>query len=446
MSQATRTSGIISVQFMLDPLPGPTGLTPRLSVWKAGERYRNDTDNTDIAPRYIDYVTDVDVALLGETEYHVYRCVKQHLSDDNTRKPGNTEYWTEISSGYGPLIAPLLLSRKIIADFIDVTSLAADSAFIDNLTVKRLDCIPSSGTDKLVIKGNELSVINGDGDYKVRIFGGSIKGSCDGGKHEYYFDEATTFEDDTNVLYISGGSLYAYKNIKPKEFDLGYLPKGSTIVVPNLFQLTCGFTVNCNGYHVSGKNMVVSDNSRKRICKTNISVNIAVIDKSTGEQVFSFSATDEYGQNNVPILSDDVVLERLASGQVAQRSVITQVDDGSVYKILVTGTIGVNIDSETVPYDDTLTLNQITESISTATGRRIYTQEPNMLVIGSDGMFIRYDGDNGYGFIGPGGMYFKGGNKMFGVDGGGPYLQSGTVKWDVTPNGSDGLVHCAMRT
>jgi len=115
---------------------GERGLTYRRSVWQAGKVFRNDTDLVSDDVRYLDVVTDVPIALVGQTPVHAYLCKQTHTSSA-ANQPGNTDYWTEIPFT-DPVMTPLLLANVISAEYIDVESLAASEAFIEKLVVKYL--------------------------------------------------------------------------------------------------------------------------------------------------------------------------------------------------------------------------------------------------------------------------------------------------------------------
>lgn len=142
---------------------GERGLTYRRSVWQAGKVFRNDTDLVSDDVRYLDVVTDVPIALVGQTPVHAYLCKQTHTSSA-ANQPGNTDYWTEIPFT-DPVMTPLLLANVISAEYIDVESLAASEAFVEKLVVKYLRT-----------KNNNV-VIQDDGSIyaKKGIFGAGVR-------------------------------------------------------------------------------------------------------------------------------------------------------------------------------------------------------------------------------------------------------------------------------
>ncbi len=136
---------------------GISGLDYRIEYWQPGQTYRNDINDIDADPRIIHICINMPIALFTDPNFLAYQCVKTHSS--SSIPLGAYGYWTRINN-LGPLITPLVLTGKIIADYIDVDTLhvkhldGADGTFNgvlsvyngDNLVAKIGDTTPYSGT------------------------------------------------------------------------------------------------------------------------------------------------------------------------------------------------------------------------------------------------------------------------------------------------------------
>lgn len=141
---------------------GKAGCIYRVTRWETGKEYRNDQADdsvTDDGLRYIDVVTDTDMAIIGTDTFNMYICKTQHTSaTDNSDEPGvgaNWEkFWTQ-SSSYAPMATPFLLAKQISAHYIDA----------DNLTVKYFK------TDTISPVGKTILINNGDSGY-IQVYNG----------------------------------------------------------------------------------------------------------------------------------------------------------------------------------------------------------------------------------------------------------------------------------
>jgi len=116
---------------------GPTGISYRVSFWQAGKEYRNDTNNTTASERIIDICVNMSISMIGDSNFRAYQCVSTHTSDATTNTLGKAGLWVSINN-LKPLVSPLILANKIVANYIDVADLAANTAFISALTVNKL--------------------------------------------------------------------------------------------------------------------------------------------------------------------------------------------------------------------------------------------------------------------------------------------------------------------
>lgn len=116
---------------------GEVGISYRVSFWQSDKKYRNDLHLTGgVTERIIDICVNMPLSLIGDSNFKAYQCVQTHISGNNIPL-GASGYWTAVNS-LQPLVSPLILANKIVADYIDVANLAANDAFISALTVNKL--------------------------------------------------------------------------------------------------------------------------------------------------------------------------------------------------------------------------------------------------------------------------------------------------------------------
>jgi hypothetical protein len=141
---------------------GKAGCIYRVTRWETGKEYRNDQADDSAADdglRYIDVVTDTDMAIIGTDTFNMYICQTKHTSaTDNSDEPGvgaNWEnFWTKQSS-YAPMATPFLLAKQISAHYIDA----------DSLTVKYFKTATISPAGKTIL------INNGDSGY-IQVYNG----------------------------------------------------------------------------------------------------------------------------------------------------------------------------------------------------------------------------------------------------------------------------------
>ena len=111
---------------------GLDGIIIRRYYWEEGIEAHNDVELVTPGLRYLDYAFNVPVALIGTTPFKVYKCKQTHVTASS--KPlTNTTYWEEVNV-FKDLFAPIILTNALSADFIDVASIVAKTAFINALT------------------------------------------------------------------------------------------------------------------------------------------------------------------------------------------------------------------------------------------------------------------------------------------------------------------------
>lgn len=125
---------------------GPMGISYRVSFWQAGKEYRNDINNTTASERYIDICVNMPISLIGDSNFRAYQCVTTHTSDNNNNTLGKAGLWTSINS-LKPMATPLLLAGKIVADYIDV----------DTLAVKHLDAADGDFDSLQIREGGSIT-------------------------------------------------------------------------------------------------------------------------------------------------------------------------------------------------------------------------------------------------------------------------------------------------
>lgn len=218
---------------------GQPGITYRRSVWAAGQEYRNDTNEKgDI--RYIDICTNKAIALMTDSDFEAYLCVRSHTSSDSIPL-GASGYWEKIEDMQF-LMTVMLIAQRIDAAYINVEDLVADSGFIESfvssqalieaLTVMKLDTVPTATGDKIAIDGDGLVLYDASGLKKARINHKSI-GSYDGTIFANALDASTGISQPAS-LAVYGASTSGTAINQSHYFaniNLGYFDKGSTITL-----------------------------------------------------------------------------------------------------------------------------------------------------------------------------------------------------------------------
>lgn len=249
----------------------------RTSVWEAGKTYRNDTDGSKAADglRYIDVVTDKDMAVIGTDTINGYVCRKTHTASASIPL-AEGEYWQKMNA-LAPLSSPLILAKKIIASMIDVDSLAAAEAFIAALKVRRLETANAT-TKRIVINdsgNNRLEVYDDSNTLQAVVSGESIGKLADivtesanttraSGFYTLTPDvslpsPSATFSFDTDDFTIASGRLFTLRQTtitiqlpvltSKGNDDWGYITVGAALCDANgnvLAQLFSGQRATCD--------------------------------------------------------------------------------------------------------------------------------------------------------------------------------------------------------
>ena len=154
---------------------GSEGLTVRQSTWTVGTEYHNDNNpfyRDENGVGYLDVVTKTDMIIYSSANPpDAWECQLTHKAansaDPSTNPPQyplpasqtNNKAWVAFNSSR-PIITSLILANKIVAGMIDVEDLAADSAFITNLTAKHLQTATLNPSSKVIaINKDDLGYI-----------------------------------------------------------------------------------------------------------------------------------------------------------------------------------------------------------------------------------------------------------------------------------------------
>lgn len=437
-------SGVFPVRFVHTPPEGRQGLILRRSVWKAGVEYRNDKELKTDSIRYLDIVTNQEMIFDGITEYQAYICRQTHTSNDTTHTLSNTALWEPIPT-HEPISTPIILSGYIGADMIDTASLAASQAFINALTVKRLDTVPNEAGSKIVVRENEFSILDATGKPKLRIHGDAIKGEIGSGYKEIFTSkQGLLFHDNSMQVPITGGSTTKSMLLKSYNFSLGKYPAGTVFTHKReslaRFGVTAQWTLVNDGQFIELR-------TDRGIKVTYVSVQFSAKLKDHNGNVirdigtWSDSVDDPDGIQKEGTESTFGLVAWENDGMLPSRQdiVTTLQEDGELFYSL-TAKVDVAIIERPIG-DDYVTFSDIYFAMSDYD----LFQEPNMMMLSQKGFFYRFGGKNGYGYIvdeaartggygedvnGYGFMFKSGinGINIIGMDSGGLFTQYGGQK------------------
>lgn len=154
---------------------GMEGLEHRTSAWRSGVEYRNDSGKAG-TPRCIDYCYNKALSMIGDSDFVAYRCIKTHVSSDEIPL-GTSGYWERVNN-MAPIVTALVLASKIRADFIDVETIAANSAFINVLNTQVLNArkvnTAETGNGHIVMEDDSLRMFNSSGEERLVITGDAL--------------------------------------------------------------------------------------------------------------------------------------------------------------------------------------------------------------------------------------------------------------------------------
>lgn len=442
-------SGVFPVRFVHTPPEGRQGLILRRSVWKAGVEYRNDKELKTDSIRYLDIVTNREMIIDGVTEYQAYICRQTHTSNDTTHTLSNTALWEPIPT-HEPISTPVILSGYIGADMIDTASLAASQAFINALTVKRLDTVPNEAGSKIVVRENEFSILDATGKPKLRIHGDAIKGEMGSGyKSINTYKQGLLFLDNHMNVPIAGGSSYGYNWLKSYNFSLGKHPAGTVFThIQNPYAREARFGVTAQWTVINdGQFYELRTNGGKKVCSVSIQFTAKLKDHN-GNVIRDIGTWSDSVSN-----PDGIQREEEGSGStisviawendgyaIPGPSIITTLQEDGEFFYSLTARVDVNLTERAIG-NDYLTFSDIFFGMSGVD----QFQEPNMMMLSQKGFFYRFGGKNGYGYIvdeaartggygedvnGYGFMFKSGinGINIIGMDNGGLFIQYGGQK------------------
>jgi hypothetical protein len=434
-------SGVFPVRFVHTPPEGRQGLILRRSVWKAGVEYRNDKELKTDSIRYLDIVTNQEMIFDGITEYQAYICRQTHTSNDTTHTLSNTALWEPIPT-HEPISTPIILSGYIGADMIDTASLAASQAFINALTVKRLDTVPNEAGSKIVVRENEFSILDATGKPKLRIHGDAIKGEMGSGYKEIFTNKpGLLFSDNSMQVPITGGTTTKTMLLKSYNFSLGKHPAGTVFTHKRQSQASFGVIAP---WTLVNDGQFIELRTDGGIKVTRVSIQFTAQLKDHNGNVirdigtWSNSVYDPDGIQKEGTAST-FGITAWANYEGSSHIVTTLQEDGEFFYSL-TAKVEVAIIERPIG-DDYVTFSDIYFAMSDSD----LFQEPNMMMLSQKGFFYRFGGKNGYGYIvdeaartggfgedvnGYGFMFKSGinGINIIGMDSGGLFTQYGGQK------------------
>lgn len=433
-------SGVFPVRFVHTPPEGRQGLILRRSVWKAGVEYRNDKELKTDSIRYLDIVTNQEMIIDGVTEYQAYICRQTHTSNDTTHTLSNTALWEPIPT-HEPISTPVILSSYIGADMIDTASLAASQAFINALTVKRLDTVPNEAGSKIVVRENEISILDATGKPKLRIHGDAIKGEMGSGYKSIHTNkQGLLFLDNHMNIPIAGGSSTGYNWLKSYNFSLGKHPAGTVFTHKRealaRFGVTAQWTVINDGQFYE-----LRTNGGKKVESVSIQFTAKLKDHNGNVirdiGIWSNSVSNPDGIQKEGSESDFglVAWENDGNLQPGRTNIVTTLQEDGEFFYSLTARVDVNL-TERAMGNDYFTFSEIYFAMSEAD----HFQEPDMMMLSQKGFFYRFGGKDGYGYIvdeaartggygedvnGYGFMFKSGisGISIIGMDSGGLFIQ-----------------------
>ena len=392
-------SGVFPVRFVHTPPEGRQGLILRRSVWKAGVEYRNDKELKTDSIRYLDIVTNQEMIIDGITEYQAYICRQTHTSNDTTHTLSNTALWEPIPT-HEPISTPIILSSYIGADMIDTASLAASQAFINALTVKRLDTVPNEAGSKIVVRENEFSILDATGKPKLRIHGDAIKGEIGSGYKEIWtYKPGLLFPGNNMRINIASGATTSYRLLKSYNFSLGKYPAGTVFTHKRESLARFGVTAQWTMIN-DGQFYELRTDGGKKVYRVSIQFTAKLKDHN-GNVIrdigtWSDSVYNLYGIQKEGSEPSFGLVKWENDGNIPpsrQNIVTTLQEDGELFYSL-TASVEITL-LEMATESDYLTFSDIFFAMSDYD----LFQEPNMMMLSQKGFFYRFGGKNGYGYI-----------------------------------------------
>lgn len=118
------------------------------------------------------------MALVSDsTNWNMYICKQTHTSSDDENPLVVGANWSK-TNNQKPIATSLILAQQILADYIDVESLVANSAFITKLNTKDLKAkeitTENSGSGFLQMIGNVLNMFDKDNGEHLKVHGGTL--------------------------------------------------------------------------------------------------------------------------------------------------------------------------------------------------------------------------------------------------------------------------------
>lgn len=278
---------------------GEVGISYRVSFWQSGKNYHNDLHLTGGATeRIIDICVNMPLSLIGDSNFKAYQCVQTHISS-NDIPLGASGYWTAVNS-LQPLVSPLILANKIVADYIDVVNLAANDAFISALTV-----------NKLTVK-NGNSIIAKIGDMENYTVNGVS------GKYPFWMGGATP--EDAVTRIDSTGKLTT-ANIVAKGGKIGNFSIDSGLwLTASGNGYSMGFSAAA--FDLQSNSIAITPQDTSHITRSLTQSSHVCFagyedaDSSSSERLLAYMHARVNNPNDYPIMYRNVALEVEASGSI----------------------------------------------------------------------------------------------------------------------------------
>lgn len=224
---------------------GVDGLSYRYSKWAAGVEYRNDNNpyyRDSDGKGFIDVVLTETLSMYDPnddtTRPKAYICRKTHTSGDPVPLAVG-EYWAQVNP-MAPILSALVIADRIKANFIDVEDLAANSAFIDSLTVNRLVAGIQNG-QRVEITPDRKSVNIYDAD-------GSLASTFEGNR---YTDISALFGTSSGGVELSVRTVSSWGQAAGVSMGKGSSPTLSGATLGDPMKSYSGKTNLCAPFYTS---------------------------------------------------------------------------------------------------------------------------------------------------------------------------------------------------
>lgn len=297
-SQAFVTDGKAGTWSTPTPMQGADGVAGaiiRRLVWKEGEEYRNDVIDDTVAPdgnKYIDICTNKQIAFVSDTSLVVMVCQKTHTASSEIPFASGT-YWKTVNP-MKPIMTALILAQAISADYIDVETLAANTAFITKLFAQQITAEKMKLTSGCEING-KVNIASGrilfNTDGSGQLASGAISWDEYGnGEISNAWNNPVTDRDQilNKTFYVPSG-----KNITDElTFDVGFYKESD---------LTNSFPIKKRGSFT-----IINHNDKPCRIKTNGEIILSKITRGTNNIINTLANYDSFVIGSFKSMTFDV--------------------------------------------------------------------------------------------------------------------------------------------